>query len=87
MTDKNIILSLIVFHDNPIFQAFFLLLFTFVKIQLNLVLEEYLLHIFSLGLSRNMLLFYSYNLRCKFVDSLIQCRNDSSITLVSEISR
>ena len=60
MTDKNIILSLIgsrgtVFHDNPIY-------FTFVKIQLNILLEEYFSHIFSLGLSSDMLLLYSSNL-------------------------
>ena len=48
-SEKNIILSLIgsggtVFHDSPIFQAFFLsLFFTFVKIKLNLLSEEYFL--------------------------------------------
>ena len=60
-SDKNIIMSLIdprgtVFHDNPIFHYFF----TFVKKQLNLSLEEYFLRVFSLCMSRNMFLFYSY---------------------------
>ena len=69
-SDKNIILSLIdsrgtVFHDNPNFHAFSYYFFTFVKNQLNLSLEEYFLLIFSLCMSCNMLLFYSYNLRYK----------------------
>ena len=66
-SDKNIIMSLIdsrgtVFYDNPIFQAFFLLLFTLVENQINLSLEKYFLLVFSLFMSRNMLLFYSHNL-------------------------
>ena len=48
---------------TPFFKHFSYYFITFVKIQLNLLLEEYFLHVFSLGLSRYMLLFYSYNLR------------------------
>ena len=50
---------------TPFFKRFSYYSFTFVKKQLHLFLEEYFLHIFSLGLSRNMLLFYLYNLRYK----------------------
>ena len=69
-SEKNIIPSLIdsggtVFPDDPIFQDFSYYFFTFVKIQLNLLLEEYFLLTFSLGMSRNMFLFYSNNLRYK----------------------
>ena len=49
---------------TPVFKQFSNYFFAFVKIQLNLLLEEYFL--FSLLVcNRNMLLFYSYNLSYK----------------------
>ena len=50
---------------TPFYKHFSYYFFTFVKIKLNILLKEYFLHIFSLGLSSNMFLFYSYNLRYK----------------------